>query len=97
MNTPTKGDRTESKYAPDEMVCATKVDGTWRGIFKLQDRMVRELIGGLRLTVDNREKRRVTMFQTDYLDAYEQYSRGRSSSTKWVKELSMGRIRIETA
>jgi len=62
----------------NQMVRATKVDGTWHGIFRLQDRMVRELIGVLGLTVDVSEKHRVTIWQTDQLEAYEQYSRGRS-------------------
>jgi len=60
-----------------EMASASKVDGTWNGIFKLQDRVARKLIEALQLTVNASEKRRIAMQKTGYVEAYEEFSKGR--------------------
>jgi serine/threonine protein kinase/tetratricopeptide (TPR) repeat protein len=55
------------------VVRTVKIDGRMDGIFELQDRIVRELSGGLRLSLTPENR---TEGETQVVDAYEAFSRG---------------------
>jgi DNA-binding winged helix-turn-helix (wHTH) protein/tetratricopeptide (TPR) repeat protein len=75
----------------DELASASKADGTWGGIFKLQDKIARELIASLRLTMSARDRRRIAFLETGIIEAYELYSRAR------MKLYVMGKSTLEEA
>lgn len=60
-----------------ELASAHKVDGTWRSIFRLQDQVARQLVEALGITVSGKEQRRISKLTTGYVEAYEEYSKGR--------------------
>jgi class 3 adenylate cyclase/TolB-like protein/pSer/pThr/pTyr-binding forkhead associated (FHA) protein/Tfp pilus assembly protein PilF len=71
-----------------EVAASCKVDGKWEELFNLQDRVVEELLGALELTLDPGARQRIAAPETQKLEAYEEYSRGR----KKFFELSKGAL-----
>ena len=77
--------------ATGDLLVSSKVDGSMENIFALQDNIISNIVHVLDLNVPSSEMRRVERPETEKLEAYEYYARGRRLFNQ------LGRSNFETA
>jgi TolB-like protein/predicted Ser/Thr protein kinase len=81
-----------------EETAIVKVDGSWDGVFALQDRVVADVMAALEVGIDSSAMERIAPPETLHLEAYEQYVQGRQRLNQFGKEsLELARRHLESA
>lgn len=74
------------EVATGEETAIVKVDGSWEGLFALQDRVVADVMAALEVKIDSSAMERIAPPETLHLEAYEQYVQGRQRLNQFGKE-----------
>lgn len=86
------------EVASGEETVTVKVDGSWDGVFALQDRVVADVMAALEVKIDSSAMERIAPPETLHLEAYEHYVQGRQRLNQFGKEsLELARRHLESA